>query len=222
MDFSELVHPLVSSGFGSNVYLLTDEKKALIDTGIATETEKVLHFCHNLGVPPETIDLIILTHAHVDHIMGLYRLLENSCAQIACHEAAASVLETADPRRTLTSWVAFTPPPIKVDIKLQDGDMIELGSCVLRVISTPGHTPGSICLYEPDRKILFTGDTIFADGGIGRSDLPGGNAQQLVRSIETLLKLEVNYLLPGHDRIVTKDAQAAIRASYEYAKMFFL
>lgn len=222
MNINELVHPWVSTGFGSNVYLLTDEKKALIDTGITNNTEKVLQFCRNQGVLPETLDLILLTHAHIDHIMGLYQILEISKAQLACHEAAALPLEKPDLQRTLISWFTFTPPPIEVHRKLRDGDLIELGSLTLHVIHTPGHTPGSICLYEPTLKILFTGDTIFAGGGIGRSDLPGGDGQQLVRSIKKLLKLKVNYLFPGHDRIVTENAEAAIRASYENVKLFFL
>ncbi|MFX0197929.1 MAG: MBL fold metallo-hydrolase [Candidatus Hodarchaeota archaeon] len=222
MNINEFVHPWVSTGFGSNVYLLTDEKKALIDTGITNDTEKVLQFCRNQGVLPETLDLILLTHAHIDHIMGLYQILEISRAQLACHEAAAPSLEKPDLQKTLIRWFTFTPPPIEVHRKLRDGDLIELGSLTLHVIHTPGHTPGSICLYEPILKILFTGDTIFAGGGIGRSDLPGGDGQQLVRSIEKLLKLKVNYLFPGHDRIVTENAEAAIRASYENAKLFFL
>ncbi len=222
MKINELVHPWVSKGFGSNIYLLTDEIKALIDTGITNNTEKVFQFCRNQGVSPETLDLILLTHAHIDHTMGLYQILEISRAQLACHEAAAPVLETPDLQRTLTSWFSFTPPPLKVDRKLSNGDLIKLGSLSLHVIHTPGHTPGSICLYEPTFKILFSGDTIFAGGGIGRSDLPGGDGQQLVQSIEKLLKLEVAYLFPGHDRIVTENAETAIRASYENAKLFFL
>ncbi|MFQ5819847.1 MAG: MBL fold metallo-hydrolase [Candidatus Heimdallarchaeota archaeon] len=222
MNINEHVHPWVSTGFGSNVYLLTDEIIALIDTGITNNTEKVFQFCRNQGVSPETLDLILLTHAHIDHIMGLYHILEISQAQLACHKAAAPALETPNLQRTLISWFTFTPPPLKVDRKLRDGDLIELGSLTLHVIHTPGHTPGSICFYEPTFKILFTGDTIFAGGGIGRSDLPGGDGQQLVQSIEKLLKLKVNYLFPGHNRIVTENAEAAIRASYENAKLGFL
>lgn len=222
MDFNALVHPLVSSGFGSNVYLLTDEKTVLIDTGVDNEIDTIRQFCHKRGVPLETLDGVILTHAHVDHIMGLYPLLEEVQLRVACHEVAARVLEDPDPHKTLSNWMGFTPPAITVDQKLHDGETLLLGTCELQVISTPGHTPGSICLYEPTLKILFTGDTLFAGGGVGRVDLPGGDAHQLVQSIEQLLGLEVDYLLPGHDKMVTQNAKAAIRASYEYAKLVFV
>lgn len=83
---------------------------------------------------------------------------------------------------------------------LTDGAKIDLGDSTLRVIHTPGHTPGSICLYEAQSKSLFSGDTVFPYGSVGRTDLPGGSSRDLIRSISRLVKLDVSVLYPGHGR----------------------
>ena len=82
------------------------------------------------------------------------------------------------------------------DIMLREGEL-NVGHLNFQVIHTPGHSPGSVCLYWPDKKVLFTGDVVF-DQGVGRTDLPGGSGENLKESIRTLSRLEVDYLLPGH------------------------
>jgi glyoxylase-like metal-dependent hydrolase (beta-lactamase superfamily II) len=98
--------------------------------------------------------------------------------------------------------------PISVARELQEGDKIELGELTLKVLHTPGHTAGSICLYEPQQR-LFSGDTIFSDG-VGRTDLPTGDVTALHNSIEGLLKLDVQNIYPGHGPHVEKNAHACI------------
>jgi len=88
------------------------------------------------------------------------------------------------------------------------------------VIHTPGHSPGSICLYEPGKKWLFSGDTVFAYGSFGRVDLPGGSARELIKSLEMLSRLDVENLYPGHEEVVEGDAKLHIARSLKIAKMF--
>jgi len=92
----------------------------------------------------------------------------------------------------LRRWVSELQP----DILLREGEL-KIGDVVLEVLETPGHSPGSICLYYPEKRALFSGDVIFQDG-IGRTDLPGGDSRQLKESIKRLTCLDVEYLLPGH------------------------
>ena len=103
---------------------------------------------------------------------------------------------------------------------LTGGETITIDDFNLQVIHTPGHSPGGMCLYEPEKKVLFSGDTVFSYGNVGRTDLRGGNSRLLVESIERLMKLDVEYLCPGHMNAVT-GGNEHIRNSYNFAKMVF-
>ncbi len=96
------------------------------------------------------------------------------------------------------------------DRTLKDKETLDLGDVKLKVIHTPGHTPGSICLYEPRSKSLFSGDTVFPFGSVGRTDLPGGDAKEIIHSIKRL-----KILYPGHGEISTKDVNEQIMNSLE-------
>ena len=86
------------------------------------------------------------------------------------------------------------------------------------MIHTPGHTPGSICLYEAQSKSLFSGDTVFPYGSVGRTDLPGGSSRDLIRSISRLVKLDVSVLYPGHGEVTSNNVNEQIKQSLELAK----
>lgn len=134
---------------------------------------------------------IILTHGHVDHIAALGEVREATGAEVLIHAGDAEML--TDPTRNLSFFMGrrlrFSP----AERLLADGDTIEVGTVRLEVVHTPGHTPGGICLKTDD--LVITGDTLFA-GSIGRSDFPGGNHRQLIRSIKERL-----LCLPGHTRV---------------------
>jgi glyoxylase-like metal-dependent hydrolase (beta-lactamase superfamily II) len=139
--------------------------------------------------------LIVNTHAHPDHTGANRALKQILNIPIAMHEAdAGSFLRQAN--LLLGSMFGITPSP-EPDILLKDGDKIEFGQLSLKVIHTPGHTPGSICLYYPGH--VFTGDTLFV-GAVGRTDLPGGDWRTLVKSIKTkLFTLSDDTIVwPGH------------------------
>jgi len=138
---------------------------------------------------------IVNTHGHIDHIMGNAELKQRTGAVIIVHEADAQLMT----HYSASSLVMFdaqpSPPP---DILVRDGEVITFGEESLKVIHTPGHTPGSMCLYTPG--YIFTGDTLFVEG-VGRTDLPGGSWPMLLASITQKIFLlpDETVILPGHN-----------------------
>ena len=174
---------VIASSIGNNSYILLTKKPAIIDP-----SENVNAILNHLKehMKPEDLEYIILTHYHFDHVIGVPELKEVTKAKVMIHELDAKFLD------------------FKPDKTLKGNELLDLGDCKLRVIHTPGHTPGSICLYEPESKSLFSGDTIFSCG-IGRTDLPGGDTKKIIDSIERLTKLDFKILYPGHGEITHKN-----------------
>jgi hydroxyacylglutathione hydrolase len=165
-------------------------KCVVIDPG--GDEERILAEVKRAGL---TIDYIIATHGHPDHVCGNRRLKEASGAPIVMHEADVVFFSRLDVVKYFSMLGLEASPP--ADIQVLGGDVITIGEEKLQVIHTPGHTPGGICLYNiPD---LFTGDTLFV-GGLGRTDFPGGSHQELIASITTqLLTLPPETVVwPGH------------------------
>jgi len=183
---------VIASSIGNNSYILLTKKPAVIDP--SENVDAVLNHLKE-HIKPEDLEYIILTHYHYDHVLGVPKLKEETKAKVMIHELDAKFL-------------SFRP-----DKLLKDNDVIDLGDCSLKVIHTPGHTPGSICLYEPKSKSLFSGDTVFAHGGFGRTDLTGGSIKQLIKSIKLLNELDVRILYPGHGEVIDKNAKKHMRES---------
>jgi len=177
---------------GANCYLLTDEASgdcAVIDPGFSGKRLDRLAE----SAPPQNIKLIILTHRHFDHILGVASLKQQTGAQVAIHHLDAPAL--TDPQLSLSRLVG-KQQPVDPDILLCDGDVLPLGSLTLQILHTPGHTEGGICILCGDA--LFTGDTLFL-GDIGRTDLPTGDYSALLDSIAKLGRLPGNLTVyPGH------------------------
>jgi glyoxylase-like metal-dependent hydrolase (beta-lactamase superfamily II) len=186
---------VIASSIGNNTYILLTKKPTIIDP--SENVDVVLNHLKEY-MKPEDLEYIILTHYHFDHVSGAPKLKEETNAKVMIHELDASFL-------------SFKP-----DKTLKNNDMINLGNCSLKVIHTPGHTPGSICLYEPKSKILFSGDTIFSHGHVGRTDLPGGSPEQLIESIKKISKLNLKTLYPGHGKIVNDGVNEQISNSLEF------
>ncbi len=155
---------------------------------------------------------LLLTHAHFDHA-GAYFALQETGALVALHEGD---LEIARSNPMAYGMLLFTP--VRPDVTFKGGEVVETRNSKLKVIHTPGHSPGSVCYYDEDRKWLFSGDTVFAYGGFGRVDFPGGSAEELVRSLKKLTQLDVDVLYPGHDEIVEDNAGREIVKAYEIAR----
>lgn len=170
----------------TNTYLVGGSKKILIDPGHLSLFDHVRTGLTGLGLKPDQIDLILVTHAHVDHMEAVK--LFRKPTLFAMSEGAYQFLEE------------YGGNGYQPDFFLGEGTL-HVGDVTLEVFLTPGHSPGSLTFYWPDRKALFTGDVIF-DRSIGRTDLPGGSGKRLKESIQRIAQLDVDYLLSGHGRPV--------------------
>lgn len=210
-----------------NMYIILDEKKeqfCLIDTGNGQSLSGFLKGLETLGLTLKNLEKIFITHEHLDHILGLYSILNKSQEkkpEIYVSSFTQQILQQGDeekicPRSLGISanrfGVKIVPIP-KVNV-LKEGESFSYGEYHFQVLETPGHSIGSLTLYEPTYKILFPGDVVFPQGSFGRYDFPGGNLATLTKSIERLAKLNVEILCSGHMNPVRSDASTQIKLSY--------
>jgi hydroxyacylglutathione hydrolase len=197
-------------GWDSNIYLVRDGEEALIiDTGTGVNWHVYAEVWGREGYLDGVKKAIIFnTHEHFDHVGGnhvLKRWLEEMGIRVlfAAHRITAETLEKGDDYVILSYHYGRKFEPQPVEIKLEEGDRLEVGSLEIELLHTPGHTVGSSCLYLEDERhrLMFTGDTIF-QGTVGRTDLPTGNGWQLQESLERLLEFEVDFGLPGHAGVI--------------------
>jgi glyoxylase-like metal-dependent hydrolase (beta-lactamase superfamily II) len=143
------------------------------------------------------VKAIVITHAHIDHIGGAQKLKQATGAPVYMNLADRELQKMMDVQAT---WIGtVTPEAVEIDVPARDGDTIALGPATFHILHTPGHTEGSISLWIPEISKLVAGDTLF-QGSIGRTDLPGGNSRQILRSIhDKLLPLPgETVVIPGH------------------------
>jgi glyoxylase-like metal-dependent hydrolase (beta-lactamase superfamily II) len=192
-----------------NTYVLWDEtgQAAIVDAGNSSAGEdKVLSdFIAEKDLTPV---LAVNTHGHFDHASGVPYLVRTYGVPFAAHSGDAFLLENAATQGSLFGITVGEIPSI--DIDLAGRDEIAFGNTVLRIIPTPGHTPGHVALFEPESGVVFTGDTLF-EGTIGRTDLPGGDYSWIMKSIlENLLPLGDDVrVYPGHGGDTTIGKEAA-------------
>ena len=210
---------------GSHVYLIRGwDKNVLIDTGISSNFRHLVECLEQLGLKARDIDLVVLTHEHFDHIGAAAFFFKT--AVIAAHRLAANKIELQDEFVTLTRYHDAASKPFYAHIWLEDDAIIALGNYELRVVHTPGHTSGCICVYEPAEKLLFSGDTVFANGTLSEI-ATSGNISDYVNSLQRLSSLRIVELCPGHGRISStpeqdmKQAVVYARTLMEDSKVLF-
>ena len=190
---------LIFNPIQENTYVVWDEtlEAAVIDAGNMGERENEIlaKFISDNGLKPV---LALNTHGHFDHLLGVNFLREKYGAKLAMSSKDDFLLKNASVSAELFG-VRAGDLPEAIDIDLEGQESISFGATTLKIISVPGHTPGHVAFYEPQSKVLFTGDTLFRDS-IGRTDLPGGDYSWIMRSIiDNILPLgdEVK-IYPGH------------------------
>lgn len=208
------IHPIFGIDYDANIYLIPGETPTLIDTGTGFHSEAALEDLRDF-INPGQIQQIILTHEHYDHVGGTPEFLQATTgkARVGALQTISEKLKTG--KSTFAEMLGGHMPSIDITLLLNDGEKIICGDDEFTVLATPGHSPGSLCLYNPKDKVLFSGDTVFAGGGYGRYDFPGGDYDQLLASVQRLMTIEVDALYSGHGPIVTKNASRDIREAYK-------
>ena len=191
-----MVKLIEGKGSDCNGYLIGN---IAIDAPLTANQKKVCNCqpdgCHTAEHPDA--ELLIITHPHCDHFLGA----SNYSCKKASSEKAKKLINSKS-EKCLCSYIGFNFPSVKIDSGLKNGEKIKNKETELEVILTPGHCGGSICLYEPNKKILFSGDTVFPDYNLPRTDLPSSNFKELKKSYEKLSKLEIEIIYPGHGGII--------------------
>ena len=176
------IETLPLGSYQTNCYIVYGDASSeciVIDPGY--EPGRVLAEVAELG---KQVCAILLTHGHFDHVGGVRSIAERTGCPVYIHE------------NELTLPESFTAGPLFYTCTYAEGDVLSLAGVTFRVLHTPGHTPGSVCLVTEDT--IFSGDTLFMDS-IGRTDFPGGNTAEIFRSLKRLTALETDYtVLPGH------------------------
>ena len=197
----------VFNELGINSFVLDDEtrKCIIIDPGCNTalQQQQLKKLIQDKVLEPE---YIVLTHGHFDHVAGLAWAKTEFACPVVMHRGDLSLLHTAAQYAGIFGFLVEEPP--EPDQYVEDGETIQFGNSVISVLHVPGHSPGSICLYAAAAGLLICGDVLFS-GSIGRTDLFGGNHDQLIRGIrEKLMVLPRETLVwPGHGPKTTIGAE---------------
>ncbi len=199
----------------------------MIDAGLVGKWNDKMKSILESGIDPADIKRIIMTHTHLDHtgcLPEVFRDLPDT--ELWVHAVEGAQLEEGD-ERTVYGMPMFKVMcqgqyrlkdgdyKMKVHRKLEDGDELEIGGMAWTIIHIPGHSAGSIALYESNQKVLIPGDVVYADHDIGRYDLHGADPARHLDSITLLSELDVKMLLPGHNRIMNHVPDGYLRETLE-------
>lgn len=191
--------------FGENTYLIVDKESGdaiLVDPGMFNQRERD-EFDNYVKDNNIKIQQIVNTHLHLDHCFSDNYVRDKYGVKISGSLSDAPLGEEV-PVQGLRFGLKAQSEAVHIEVPLKDGDVIKIGESEFHVIEVPGHSPGGIALYCPQGKFVLTGDSLFR-GAIGRTDLPGGNHPQLVKSVtDKLLSLpDDTRVLPGHEGMTT-------------------
>jgi len=207
---------------------------SMIDAGLMGKSGYKISSIEDLGIRLEDIKRIIMTHTHLDHIGCLAEIREKMpWAELWIHAYEAEPLEQGDERMVygmdmfksmcqMQYGLKDGGFAVQVDKKLNGGERLGIGGMIWEVLHVPGHSAGSIALYEPAEKILIPGDVIYADYAIGRFDLHGANPKKHRESLLRLADLDVSILLPGHNRILDQVPDGYLQETAEQWEAYLI
>lgn len=197
-----------------NTYVIQGEKTVLIDPGHSRHLSKLFYQMEEDGISPDGVDLVIITHSHPDHSEGLEAFLDKPVKIAMNSEEERYLLESG---KLLFEMMGQPMPKYRIDFFLKEGEL-RLGEEAFNIYQTPGHSPGSLSIYWPKRKALFSGDVIFY-GGVGRTDFLEGNSKLLRESIERMSHLDIELILPGHGELVM--GKETVLQNFEFIRQNF-
>lgn len=177
--------------FATNTYIIYDEDLNAVIIDPASEAKKIISTIEKNNLKPK---FVLLTHGHPDHVGALYELKEKYNLKVYINEKDQEMLETNS--TYFGPMLGLDIKDVKGDSYLKDGQELSLGNLKFKIIETPGHTKGGVCILI--ENILFSGDTLFL-GSMGRTDFPGGNEEEIFSSLKKLMELpDETVVLPGH------------------------
>lgn len=200
----EEIYPNIFLIYGQNrsahsYFIKGTTKNVLIDSCLPNGVESVVSRLATIGITPNDLDFILLTHEHIDHAGGVPQLSRN--AIVGAHRLAANKLTLRDEFVLMSgAFGGLNDAPFHIDLLLTAGFIVDLGNYELHVIHTPGHCSGAVCFYEPNHQLLFSGDVIMANGIVG-GVLQSGNISDYIHSLKHLATFRINKLFPGHGRM---------------------
>jgi glyoxylase-like metal-dependent hydrolase (beta-lactamase superfamily II) len=214
-----------------NQYIIKDDETSeliLFDAGNGISLPGLIKGMEKLDLNYKNITKVFLSHEHVDHVVGLFKLikiLKDNPPEIYAYGVTAKTLEEGDETKILPIALGITSRRLGVDIfPLKVNELSQIKEVRIspefnfQIHYTPGHSVGSICYYDPEKKILIPGDLVFKGGSFGRFDFPGGSLQTLINSIKYVNELDVKILLPGHMGISIENGNKNIELSYRMIK----
>lgn len=223
----------LSDEFDCHIYLLDGgREKVLIDAGMGRKTEAVLDIVRSHGFSPSQVSLILVTHAHADHAGGAKALSEATGATVAASPYEADLVEHGaeeelgllQAKKMGVFPEDYQFPHCKVGLRLEDNQELEVGDLRVKVLLTPGHTPGSVCFYVelPEGPAIFTGDTIFYEGVPGLLNIDQSDPKELRRSIKRLAELPVEGFYPAHGLFMVRNGKSQLElAATKLECLFF-
>lgn len=213
---AEDVYQIRFKNRAANAYLVRGSARTImIDVGLSTNYPALVECLEYVGCPPDKIDMVVLSHEHLDHIGAAYHFNDRR-TYVAAHRLAANKIMLRDDFSMLRKMFNEPNVPIDIDIWLEEGNLIDLGNFRLNVMYTPGHTSACITLFDQDKGLLFAADTLMP-GGVMGGVFGSGSIADYIQSLERIKGLDSKILLSGHGRLSDtpqEDVRTAIARSH--------